>query len=118
MSRYGLPPQYPTPGAGYYPTSGPIAHDHPCRKCGYNLRGLSADGRCPECGTPVGYSLKGDLLRFCDPGWLDTLYRGARMFVYGIAAIVFGFIAAVVAAAQVESEAGALVGVATPFDRQ
>lgn len=25
-----------------------------CRTCGYNLRG-NISGRCPECGTPVGY---------------------------------------------------------------
>jgi hypothetical protein len=24
-----------------------------CRKCGYNLRGLQADGKCPECGLDI-----------------------------------------------------------------
>lgn len=29
-------------------------HDHrPCRRCGYDLLGLPADGSCPECGAPV-----------------------------------------------------------------
>lgn len=27
--------------------------DLTCANCSYNLRGLLADGRCPECGTPV-----------------------------------------------------------------
>ena len=27
----------------------PYAH---CAHCGYRLRGLPAEGRCPECGTP------------------------------------------------------------------
>jgi hypothetical protein len=28
------------------------AHDEPCPKCGYNLRGLRGD-TCPECGTRI-----------------------------------------------------------------
>jgi hypothetical protein len=31
----------------------PIAADLTCIFCGYNLRGLSRDGRCPECGHAV-----------------------------------------------------------------
>ena len=30
--------------------SGKIESDLPCRKCGYNLRGLPIDHLCPECG--------------------------------------------------------------------
>ena len=47
--------------------SGRLDEDIACRKCGYNLRGLNKDGACPECGTAVGRSTQGDLLRFCDP---------------------------------------------------
>jgi len=32
----------------------PIERDLPCENCGYNLRGLSMGGRCPECGDPIG----------------------------------------------------------------
>jgi hypothetical protein len=67
-----------------------IAEDTPCRKCGYNLRGLSSDGRCPECGTSVGFSLQGDLLRFCDPGWVETLRRGIQCIIAGV---VLAFVA-------------------------
>lgn len=28
-----------------------------CRKCGYDLRGLSANGRCPECGMDIWTSV-------------------------------------------------------------
>jgi hypothetical protein len=29
--------------------------DRPCVICGYNLRGLSVFGECPECGTATGH---------------------------------------------------------------
>lgn len=29
-----------------------------CHQCGYNLRGLSEPGRCPECGTPIAESTR------------------------------------------------------------
>ena len=32
--------------------------DVPCEECGYNLRGLTSDGRCPECGHSVDESLR------------------------------------------------------------
>lgn len=84
-----IPQNEPMPGS----TVVPIAHDVTCRKCGYNLRGLSPDGRCPECGTAVGYSLQGDLLRFCDPNWVDILRGGASLFIWGIVTIFVGSIA-------------------------
>ena len=30
-----------------------IEQDTPCPDCGYNLRGMRLDGRCPECGRPT-----------------------------------------------------------------
>jgi hypothetical protein len=30
-----------------------IALTMPCARCGYDLRGLQADGDCPECGEPI-----------------------------------------------------------------
>ncbi len=55
---------------------GSLAVDLKCKKCAYNLRGLREDGRCPECGTPVGLSTRGDLLRFATQlGWRPS--RGA-----------------------------------------
>ncbi len=71
--------------------AGRIDTDIPCRKCGYNLRGLLPDGVCPECATAVGRSLHGDLLRFCDPDWVQTLASGMNWIVAGIvASIVLG----------------------------
>lgn len=31
-----------------------------CSSCRYSLRGLPIDANCPECGTPVLYSVSGD----------------------------------------------------------
>jgi hypothetical protein len=37
--------------------AGEIVCDLPCGKCGYNLRGLMVDGKCPECGESVEESV-------------------------------------------------------------
>jgi len=34
-----------------------------CRGCGYNLRGLTAGGRCPECGAEIWQTI----LHLVDP---------------------------------------------------
>jgi len=70
--------------------AGRIAIDITCRKCGYNLRGLLPDGRCPECGTAVGRSLHGDLLRFSDPEWVQKLASGMNWIVASIVISLFG----------------------------
>jgi ribosomal protein L37E len=64
--------------------SGNIVADVACRRCGYNLRTLRADGRCPECGTPVGLSTHGDLLRYAEPAWVEKLGLGIRYMLWGI----------------------------------
>lgn len=64
--------------------AGVIIADTACRRCGYNLRGLHQDGRCPECGTPIGLSTHGDLLRFADPEWVEKLALGIKYLVWGV----------------------------------
>lgn len=89
------PPPTPTPPplppvdapaalpGGTIDAAGMVAADVPCRRCGYNVRGLQITGLCPECATPVGLSVQGDLLRFADPAWLDRLARGAGLAFWG-----------------------------------
>lgn len=82
------------PGAGDLPPlpdvdavldeEGQIAEDIECRHCGYDLRGLRLNGRCPECGTAVGRSIHGDFLRFCDPPWVHQLAAGAWWMILSI----------------------------------
>jgi hypothetical protein len=62
---------------------GSIAIDVPCVSCGYNLRGLTRDGNCPECSTPIESSVHGDLLRMSDPAWVERLHRGATWMFFG-----------------------------------
>lgn len=50
--------------------------DVPCRNCGFNLRGLSPDGNCPECGSPIWRSICEDRLMYCGESYLQMLYRG------------------------------------------
>ena len=70
--------------AGMFDEAGAIISDVVCRRCGYNLRGLREAGRCPECGTPIGLSTHGDLLRFADPTWVEKLALGVKWMLWGI----------------------------------
>lgn len=60
-------------------TPGTIVDDICCRRCSYALRGLSRDGLCPECGTPIAHSFTWDNLYCCDPLWVWALARGAAL---------------------------------------
>jgi hypothetical protein len=51
----------------------------PCVGCGYNLHGLDAAGVCPECGMDIHRSLRGDMLVYSAPDYLESLSRGARL---------------------------------------
>lgn len=64
--------------------AGLIAEDLPCRHCGYNLRTLSMEVQCPECGTSVGRSVHGDYLRYADPAWVRVLATGATLVLVAI----------------------------------
>lgn len=97
---------------------GTIGQDVACVHCGYNLRGLTADGRCPECNSPVGRSIHGNLLAFADPAWLGTLQLGVRVKLWNILimlaaaaiAIVLGLVGAPTQALVITALPAAVVG--------
>jgi hypothetical protein len=68
MTTDGPPPVSP---------SRPVAFDLPCAQCGYNLRGLSPAGCCPECGLRISDSAYADA--FVGPlPWVRTVARGVE----------------------------------------
>lgn len=64
-----------------------LIDDVPCAKCDYNLRGLTAVGRCPECGEPIDSSIRRNRLLFANPKWLATIARGQAIIFAAITAI-------------------------------
>lgn len=65
---------------------GNVVADVPCRKCGYNLRGLRQEYNCPECGAPVIHAVQQPLLQYADPAWVKKLYQGSLWILWGILA--------------------------------
>lgn len=66
-----------------------VVTDRACVDCGYNLRGLKVDGRCPECNALIRHSLHGCRLRFANPRWLSRVRVGAylKLGSVGVAAV-------------------------------
>lgn len=69
---------------------GRIGIDLPCCQCDYNLRGLTADGECPECGTRVAYVTGGYYLQHAAPEWVRRMARGALWLIITVIAVVLG----------------------------
>jgi DNA-directed RNA polymerase subunit RPC12/RpoP len=62
-----------------------VEEDLPCARCGYNLRTLAWDARCPECGTPV--------LRSGRPlGFRFASLRSERLVQIGIGVLAAAFL--------------------------
>ncbi|HVU62934.1 MAG TPA: hypothetical protein VHC70_03090 [Phycisphaerales bacterium] len=72
---YGLEPT--KPGAPVAETT--VGSGVLCARCGYELRGLSAASRCPECGGPIRNSLHAEMLEYAPPEYVKKLWRGALL---------------------------------------
>jgi len=73
-----------------------IASEHAiCLQCGYQIRGMASDRNCPECGTPISRSLRGNLLIFSASNYLRSLHMGLIcILLAAILQALFGLIAA------------------------
>ncbi|MBI4719376.1 MAG: hypothetical protein HY763_16395 [Planctomycetes bacterium] len=91
------------------------ARDVACVHCGYNLRGLATEGLCPECGRAISLSLRGDLLRFSDPAWLERLRLGAWLLSLNIFLGFFMRVTGVPTVADSLRVASVLSSHASPF---
>lgn len=72
---------------------GRIDHDLPCASCDYNLRTISPDATCPECGQVVTASLDPTRLCFANRIWLRQITRGLTLTLLGL---VFPVIALII----------------------
>lgn len=61
------------------PRSQALTFDLPCPRCGYNLRGLRENARCPECGSLVADAITGDWLVLAHPRWVARIEQGAML---------------------------------------
>lgn len=82
---------------------GRIDQDLTCVHCGYNLRGIDPKTRCPECGTPVGRSARGNLLEFSDPAWVERVARGMTWITVAIGAEILWAVIQGMAAANLST---------------
>ncbi len=62
--------------------TGHVTEHIACRACGYDLVGLQNGKQCPECGSPVGISIRGDLLSHSRPDW--TRHVGQHVRIGGL----------------------------------
>jgi hypothetical protein len=69
---------------------GTVDGDVHCRTCGYNLRTLRTDGKCPECGTDVAWTLRPEQLAFADARWVALVRFGAGLSGLGSVLIFWG----------------------------
>ncbi|MBX3379907.1 MAG: hypothetical protein KF805_07415 [Phycisphaeraceae bacterium] len=71
----------------------PIDSSALCLRCGYELRGLSPSGLCPECGFSIAESLEKRRLGLSSPAYLASLRLGALLAIIALTIyIAAGFV--------------------------
>lgn len=70
-----------------------ISYSLVCIKCEYDLRGVSADANCPECGTPMRHTLgKTFPLSQASPRYIACLYWGSVLVLGSWAGTMFNIL--------------------------
>ena len=97
-------------------TDGRVDEDLICLGCGYNLRSLTLDRACPECGTAVGRSAIGNRLTYANPKWVSRVSLGATLLATFLVLAIFtvvGIVAFFVTDSTFTPGMGVLAGVVT-----
>lgn len=85
-------PQAPSPVVGDHPTP----DGRFCIRCAYTLTGLSWDGLCPECSTPIALSVREPALADADRTYISKIRSGLSLVLSGTMVILFFFGARVI----------------------
>ena len=87
--------------AGTLDNAGAIGVDVPCVACQYNLRGLTPEGTCPECGQAIAESLhawqEAQHSGLNDPVFVRKLGRGMDIGLTAVVLALMGLLAFVIA---------------------
>mgnify|MGYP006433250083 CR=1 FL=1 len=69
-----------------------VRNEFTCVSCGYSLRGVAIDELCPECGTPVAYSLNRNqpTAGSAVAGMVLGIVSIIGCFIYGIPSMICG----------------------------
>lgn len=74
-------------------TNGRLLEHITCRSCGYDLISLEKGQQCPECGSPVAISIRGDLLAYSRPEWTADI--GQHIRISGLLLMAFPIVLAI-----------------------
>ena len=70
--------------------NGDIAEDKPCVTCGRNLKGTQLDQVCPDCGTLILRSVKGEHLKYSNAKWLSKIELGCTLIAGSLGLLLVG----------------------------
>ncbi|MBX3359488.1 MAG: hypothetical protein KF745_13795 [Phycisphaeraceae bacterium] len=73
---------------GLATASGVVGDHRGCVRCGYDVFGLAAEGRCPECGLEVGETLRVELLKRLPREYVRRVRRGYEVARGAIPAVI------------------------------